>query len=191
MWKYEHIDETRQRLLSKGIIDLGGDIDEAMVMYVRDSLMILATNDNPDIKVRITCDGGNVRVGLAIYDMLKGYPGHCTGIVFGFCRSFAVVVLQACNCRLALTHSTMKIHDVLVDIEKMKSEVILNRHKLDRFMESLAQDVKRDQKAINRIYSSRSGQSLKAIRQLSKEDHELTAKEALKLRLIDGIIEKY
>ena len=31
MWAYDHIDETRQRLLSKGIMDLGGEINEKMV----------------------------------------------------------------------------------------------------------------------------------------------------------------
>lgn len=190
MWKYDHIDETRQRILSRGIIDLGGDIDEDMGMYVRDSLMILAANENPDIKVIITSDGGNVKVGLAIYDMLKCYPGKITGIISGFCRSFASVVLQSCEVRLALPHAKMKIHDVLISIENLRSAVILNRGQLDQFMESLAQDVKQDQRAINDIFSLRSGQTLQTIRQLSREERELTAKEALKLRLIDGIVEK-
>ncbi|OGY48969.1 MAG: hypothetical protein A3B89_02990 [Candidatus Buchananbacteria bacterium RIFCSPHIGHO2_02_FULL_40_13] len=191
MWAYDHIDETRQRLLSKGIMDLGGEINEKMAMYVRDALMILATNDYPAIKVIITSDGGNVTIGLAIYDMLKSYPGKITGVACGFCRSFAMVVLQACDHRLALPHIKIKIHNVLVDIEKLKSEVVLNRGRLDRFMASLAQDVRRDQEYINKIYSRRSGQPPKTIRQLSKSDRELTAKEALKLRLIDRIVEKF
>ena len=75
MWLYEHIDETRKQLLSKNIIDLSGKVDEDMAMYVRDALMILTANNNPAIKVIITSGGGNVTVSLAIYDMLKNYPG--------------------------------------------------------------------------------------------------------------------
>lgn len=191
MWKYEHIDETRQRLLSKGLIDLGGEINEEMAMYVREALMILATNDNPAIKVIITSDGGNVRVGLAIYDMLKSYHGRVTGVICGFCRSSAMVVLQACGERLSLPHTKMKIHDVLVNIQELKSEVILNRRQFNQFYESLARDVRQDQRAINKIYSSRSGQSLRFIRQLSEEDRNLTVQEALEFGLIDKIVKKF
>ena len=191
MWKYDHIDETRQRLLLKGIIDLGGEVDEAMAMYVRDALMILATNDNPDIKVIIISDGGDVRVGLAIYDMLKSYHGKIIGIISGFCRSFAMVVLQACGERLSLPHSRMNIHDILVDIEKLKSEVILDPVQLNQYCESLVHNVRQDQQAIDEIYSLRSGQPLEVIRQLSGKNRNLTAQEALEFGLIDKIVEQF
>lgn len=190
MWKYDHIDETRQRLLSKGVLDLGGEVDEAMAMYVRDALMILVANGSPNIRVGITSDGGDVKVGLAIYDFLNCYPGRITGIVGGFCRSFAMVVLQACELRLSLPHARMKIHDVLVDIEKIKSEVILDRSLFDKFYDDLVIEVKQNQLDINQIYSLRSKRSIDFIRQLSEEDREISAQEALEFGLIDRIVSK-
>ncbi|PJE58545.1 MAG: hypothetical protein COU81_00180 [Candidatus Portnoybacteria bacterium CG10_big_fil_rev_8_21_14_0_10_36_7] len=182
MWKYEHIDETRQQLLSKGIIDLSGDIDEDMAMYIRESLMILATKGNPDIKIIITSNGGNVGVGLAIYDMLRIYPGRVTGEAKSFCRSMATVILQACDHRMASANSKIKIHNVLV--KDLSLSVLRNPQKITKLIASL----EADQKIINNIYSLRTGRSLKKITRESDKDIIMTAQEALEFGLIDEII---
>ncbi|MDO8669532.1 MAG: ATP-dependent Clp protease proteolytic subunit [Candidatus Buchananbacteria bacterium] len=182
MWKYDHIDETRQRLLSKGIIDLGGEVDEDMAMYVRDSLMILATNDNPEITIVFTSNGGSVVAGLAIYDMLKNYPGRKIGRVSSFCRSIAAIVLQACDWRIASPNSEIKIHNVAV--QSLGLDVLRHPKKIDECIK----DMERDQGIINQIYSFRTGQSLRAITRESNRDELMTAQEALEFGLIDEII---
>lgn len=182
MWKYSHIDETRQKLLSKGIIDLGGEMDENMAMYIRDAMRILATNDNPDIEIIITSNGGNITIGLDIYDMIRTYPGKTTGRVESFCRSIATIVLQACDHRLASRHSEIKIHNVTV--YKIKYDLITDPNKLDKFITEL----RSDQKKINEIYIKRTRRTANKIASQSKKDENMTAQEALKFRLIDEII---
>jgi len=188
MWLYEHIDETRKQLLSKNIIDLSGKVDEDMAMYVRDALMMLTANNNPAIKVIITSGGGNVTVSLAIYDMLKNYPGKKTGLVISFCRSMAVVILQACDERLALPHSLVGVHSILVDIEKLPSSITFTPKKILEFVEKVVKDARSAQGIIENIYRRRTGQTLKAIRQVSNKDYDMTAQEALTFGLIDAII---
>lgn len=182
MWDYSHIDETRQRLLSKCILDLCGEIDEEMAMYVRDSLMVLAANDNPDITVVLTSNGGDVTVGLAIYDMLVRYPGNITGEVKSFCRSMATVVLQACGHRIASANSQIKIHNVLVS--GLSLSVLRNPKKIA----ALIEDVEDDQRTINKIYSLRTGQNFKTVTRESDKDIGMTAQEALEFGLIDEIV---
>lgn len=188
MWKYDRMDEIRHKLLAKGIVDLAGEVDESMALYVREAIMILTANDQPDITIMITSNGGNVAVGLCIYDMLQNYSGEKTGIVNGFCRSMTTVILQACDHRQAMTHARIKIHDVVVDVEKLKTSIILDKKILHDFTTKMVDGVKYDLKVINGIYSRRSGQPLKAVSRLSKENRDLTAKEALAFGLIDQII---
>lgn len=182
MWDYSNIDATRRELLVRRVLDLCGEIDEDMAKYVRDSLIMLAANDNPDITVLITSNGGDVTVGLAIYDMLVRYPGKITGEVKSFCRSMATVVLQACSHRVATANSQIKIHNVLVN--SLSLSVLRNPKKIA----SLIEDVEADQRTINKIYSLRTGKSFKTVTKESDKDIGMTAEEALEFGLIDEIV---
>ncbi len=182
MWDYDHIDETRERLLSRRVIDLCGEVDENMAMYVRDSLMMLVANDNPDITVVITSNGGEVSVALAIYDMLVNYPGKVTGEIKSFCRSAATLIFQACGRRVISPNSKIKIHNILVS--GLSLSVMRNPKKIAIVIAGL----EADQRTINKIYSLRTGQSLKKVEKESNRDIEMTAQEALEFGLVDEII---
>lgn len=182
MWKYDHIDETRQRLLEKSIIDLSGEVDEDMIMYLRDAMLILATNNNPDIEIVITSNGGHASIGLNMYDLIRNYSGRTVGKVEGFCKSMATVVLQACDHRVCLCNSYIKIHNVNGEI------VSLDVFRDPKRLAKLVVRLEKKQSIIDNIYRSRNGRSLKAIARLSKKDIDLTAEEALEFGLIDEII---
>ena len=182
MWRYVHIDETRQGLLENGIIDLSGDVDEDMAMYVREALIILATKGNPDIKIIITSNGGNVKIGFNIYDMIRNYPGRITGEVNAFCRSIAMVILQACRRRTAMSNASLKIHNV------KQEDVSLNDLRNKKKLAALIASLEWDQNRINSLYSQHSGQSLRSINRLSNADRDMKVEEALALGLIDEII---
>ncbi|MFA6466938.1 MAG: ATP-dependent Clp protease proteolytic subunit [Patescibacteria group bacterium] len=106
-----HLNQEELALLSRGIVDLHGNVTGDTFEYVRDCLTSLAAKDYPDITVWITSDGGNIDAGLNIYDILRNYPGRVTGLVIGSARSIALVILQACNERQAHTNSTVFLHD--------------------------------------------------------------------------------
>ncbi|NCN07901.1 hypothetical protein GW933_04455 [Candidatus Falkowbacteria bacterium] len=188
MWKYDSIDPIRESLLFRHILDLSGPVDEEMAKYVHEAMIILQTEGNPDIRIMITSNGGNVDVGLCIYDLIKNYPGHVTGTVTTFCRSVAMAILQACDYRLAYFHAHLKIHDVLVDVNKLEASNVLNPRAFAKFMEQLVQGVKKDSQRINNIYVKCSGQSKKSISQISKAGQDLSAEEALAYGLIDEIV---
>ena len=83
MWKFKELDETQQKLLKSGIIDIGGSVDADMALYVREALLRLRAEGNPPVSLHITSSGGSVSIGLDIYDTIRLYLGQKTGIVTG------------------------------------------------------------------------------------------------------------
>jgi len=183
MWKFNEVSEDHQKLLNKGIIDIATDnIDGEAAIYVRQSLHILTTMDTPDITLIITSDGGEVEAGLAIYDMIRLYPGKVTGRVVGYARSMAVIILQACDVRECTQHSLIKIHNILRD--KVSLSSLRSKHKLDK----LYKDMECRQASLYRVLSQRSGQSISSVRKACGKEENWTAAEALRFGLIDKIV---
>lgn len=183
MWHYDHLDETKESLLSQGIIDLGGEIDDNMAMYVREALMVLTARNSPEIKIIITSDGGHIKAGLAIYDMLKRYNGRKVGLVNCFCRSVATVILQACTWRQASSHADIKIHNVAV------SWADLGDLRRPKKLAALIKALEKDQSSLNLIYSQRTGKNLIAVNRQSDNGQSMTAQEALSFGLIDEVLD--
>src|SRR5258706_13842770 len=112
MWGHNKLNELHRQLLDKNIIEIAGEVDADMIMYVREAMLRLIAKGNPDITVLINSNGGSVTCGLDIYDVLKYYTGKKTGIVQRFAKSMAAVILQACERRQTMRHSIIHIHHV-------------------------------------------------------------------------------
>lgn len=180
------LNELQAALLKNGIIDLQGDVGEKMFQYARDCLNCLAVNGNPAVRVQISSGGGGVTTGLMIYDMLRLYPGEKTGVVVGFARSMATVILQACDSRLCTQNSFLFLHYVrcreMIGLEDME-----DKKKLKKIVDS----ARKDQERIFRILEEKTGKPRQRIIAWCKKgnnDEEISAKEALRYGLIDGII---
>ncbi|MEK7576131.1 MAG: ATP-dependent Clp protease proteolytic subunit, partial [Patescibacteria group bacterium] len=71
MWKHDNLDEVQLGLLKKNILAIGGEIDPPNAIYVREALLRLTAAGSPEITINITSDGGEVDIGLAIFDMIR------------------------------------------------------------------------------------------------------------------------
>lgn len=173
---------SQAALLAKKIIELRGEIDDAMATYVRDCLPLLVTMDSPDIKLWITSPGGSLLGGLFIFDSLVAYSGQITGTIIGYGQSMAVAVLQACDLRQATPHARILIHDPI--ITQLSLNTLASRRKLGK---ALAAQEKYFQR-IYKIFSARSGRSLREVHALCKKETELFPEQAKKFGLIDKIV---
>ena len=182
MWKYDNLSKFQLELLDKGILQLGGSVDEEMAMYVQESLLRLKARGSPAIEVRITSNGGSVSTSLNIYDMLRMYPGEKTGIVEGFARSMAAVVLQACEKRKALKHCKILIHHI--SKSSVSLDVVLDETKL----RELRADLEKDQARIYTIFSEKTKKNAEDVKAKCAEDTDMTAEEAQSFGLIDEIL---
>ncbi len=156
---------------------LSGDVDEAM--WIAFAKQISRVRPTQPIIVNITSDGGDWYYGIAIYDWLKLHPSEVTIRVWGAAMSMATVILQAGDNRLIAPSAELMIHNVhggkdgsIQDIEEEVSN--LNRLR-DKMYE---------------IYAEKSGKSVAFWRKKCQKDYYLTAEEALKLGLVDGIIRR-
>jgi len=173
--------ETRLKLLERGIFWIHGEIIGSMMQEVLESLAILDSNGSPDVEIRITSGGGSYTIGLDVYDAIRRYKGKKTGVVYGHARSMAAIILQACEKRLALPNSRILIHNINareVSLDTLEDEVRLQK---------MVRAMKTDQDAMHKILMHRTGKSKEEIEKTCAKNTEMNAKQALEYGLIDSI----
>lgn len=177
MWN----DKLRLALLKQNIILLGGNINDGTFFDLSEAILGFIADGAPPITIIITGDGGDIDIAMQIHDLLKLYQGETTGIVYGWARSAAVIVLQACKKRLITPSSFIQVHPVstngiplgdLKDLDKMKEIT-------DRFQQK--QDEIRD------LIATRSRQDPERISQIIQTGAMMDAKTAIANGFIDGI----
>lgn len=182
MWEYDQLSEVQLALLDQEIIDLGGDVDADMVRYAREALLRLVARGSPEITVKITSGGGDVRIGLDIVDLLNAYPGKKIGQVFGFAKSMAAIILQACDVRQCSRHGVVLIHYVSL------RQVNLDQLRDAKKVEEMVIEMTKSQERINAILMARTKKSADEINTANKAEKDFSAEEALAFGLIDEII---
>lgn len=182
MWKYDNLSQVQAELLKKRIIDLHGDVDQNMFLYVREAFMRLTTEDSPDVMITITSNGGDVFIGLSIFDVIANYAGKKTGLVTGYARSMAVVILQACNLRKAARHSYFLTHHI------SRSSISLDVMRNKKKMSNARAELEKSQKRLYKILIDKTGKSQKEVTKLNREGKDITSEEALSFGLIDEVI---
>lgn len=170
------------RLLNERIIFLGEDVNEHTANVVVAQLLHLAyTDPKKDIKLYINSPGGSVYDGLAIYDTIQYITPDVQTIGIGLQASMGAFLLSSGTKgkRFALPNSRIMIHQPssgtkgkITDQEIMLKEGVYLKQKL------------------NDILAKNTGQKLSKIEKDSDRDFWMSADEAVKYGLIDGVISK-
>lgn len=176
------LNSIQEKLLERHIIDLEGEVKDVMVIYVREAIMRLIADGSPPITVCLTSSGGSVDIGLDIYDFLRLYKGKKTGIVAGYSQSMAAIILQACDVRQCMRHSSVLIHHV------QRRKVSLDDLRSPGKIKKVRDDLEKSQEKLYAILEKRTGKSRKEITDVCAKDTDMTSEEALAFGLIDEII---
>lgn len=175
-------------VLAKRRIILLGEITDYRIDEIMSQLMALNLESSQEIKMVINSDGGEVDPGLWLYDALKMIATPVTGIVVGRCNSTALVVLQACQRRVATKHSSFLCHFV-----RYSARFPINNG-FEKKLKSRVEKARASQKYFEDILSERTKLSREEIVKLMKEGEsvgEISAERAKDLGLIDEVVEKY
>lgn len=141
-------------------------------------MSLLESLDEAPISLIFNCPGGSVLNGFSVYDRINTSNCVVDAAVYGEAASMGTIIMQACRHRYLSPNSTLMIHDGNITIANQS-------------VRSSANFTKFTEKVLDRchaIYESRTGLSKKFWGEKFSHDTFLTAREAIKLKLADGII---
>jgi ATP-dependent Clp protease protease subunit len=176
--------ETRKLLLKQKPprIELANNVEGPMYTQVGQSLAFLRGHGSPELQIAISSGGGDVDIGLDIYDMIRLYPSKTTGLVINRAASMAAIILQACTVRQCAPHASILIHHI------SRRSVTLDQLRDSKKLKELRDDMEKSQDRLYKILQERTGQPLHKIKSVCAKDEYMDARAALKFGLIDNIV---
>ncbi|MCL2859591.1 MAG: ATP-dependent Clp protease proteolytic subunit [Oscillospiraceae bacterium] len=172
------------RLLKDRIIFLSEDVNHTTASLVVAQLFFLESEDpDKEIFLYINSPGGSITDGMAIYDTINYIKCPVSTMCVGLAASMGAVLL-ACGTkgkRFATPNAEIMIHQPLISggLSGQTTEIKIHAEHMIRTREKL-----------NRILSEKTGQPLEKINEDTERDNFMTAEEALKYGIIDGILDK-
>lgn len=139
-------------------------------------------NEIPDgttVELHINSDGGSVKEGVAIYNLLKQKANKKIGIVDGVAHSVAFLILQACDTRKMCLGTSALIHNMWMYCSGNATQLRKYADDLDDMMESNRQ-----------VFMERSTISEDELKELMEKETYLTPDKALEYGLIDEVMKK-
>ena len=173
------------RLLKDRIIFLGEQVDATTASLVIAQLLFLESEDpEKEIFLYINSPGGSITDGMGIVDTMNYIKCPVSTICVGMAASMGAVLLASGEKgkRYVTPNAEILIHQPLIaggGLSGQTTEIKIHADHMVKTREKL-----------NKLLSDRTGQSLETIQKDTERDNYMTAEEALKYGLIDGIMEK-
>ena len=172
------------RLLKDRIIFLSEDVNHATASLVIAQMLFLESEDpDKEISFYINSPGGSITDGMAIVDTMNYIKCPVNTICIGLAASMGAVLLAAGTKGkgMATANAEIMIHQPLISggLAGQTTEIKIHADHMVKTREKL-----------NKFLSERTGQTIETIQKDTERDNYMTAEEALKYGLIDGIMEK-
>ena len=173
------------RLLKDRIIFLGEQVDATTASLVIAQLLFLESEDpEKEIFLYINSPGGSITDGMGIVDTMNYIKCPVSTICVGMAASMGAVLLASGEKgkRYATPNAEILIHQPLIAGGGLSGQTTEIKIHADHMLKT--------REKLNKLLSDRTGQSLETIQKDTERDNYMTAEEALKYGLIDGIMEK-
>ncbi len=140
-------------------------------------------DDDREIKVVISSEGGDESVGYAIYDALVAYStfGHVTTVGYGQVCSIASLVLQAGNFRLLSPNCVFMIHNGSVEVVNSVDS---------KMLAEIAHHFKVNNERYYACLAKRCGIPVDKVRKWCDDERFFSAEEAIKAKFADKIVKE-
>ena len=167
------------RLLKDRIIFVAGPIFDGMANAVVAQLLFCqGKKDDEPIHMYINSPGGVITSGMAILDTMQYVTAPIHTYCIGQAASMGAILLAMGDKRYSLPRARVMIHQPLGGARGQASDI-----------EIQAREILRIKKDLNQMIADRCGMSLEEIDKATDRDNFLSAEEALKMNLIDEIVE--
>ena len=168
------------RLLKDRIILLGTPVDDNVANLIIAQLLFLQSDDpKKDIDLYINSPGGSITAGLAIYDTMQVLSCDVKTYCIGQAASMGAVLLAAGTPkkRFALPNARIMIHQPWGGTQGTVADINIQ-----------AQEILRLRTNLNKILADHTGQAVKKITEDTERDYFMSAAEAQKYGLVDGVV---
>lgn len=167
-------------MLKNRQVALLGPVDEDSVNSLITQLLYLEQNaPGEEITFYINSGGGEVRNGLALYDVMQYITSPVHTVCVGLAASMAAVLFAAGDKRQLFVHSKVMIHDPAISGN-------LTRKALE--LQVMSQDLMETRQALAEILAKHTGQPLESILEKTMNDCYFDADGAIEFGLADSII---
>jgi len=173
------------RLLKDRIIFLGEDVNATTASLVIAQMLFLESEDpDKEISLYINSPGGSITDGMGIVDTMNYIKCPVSTICVGLAASFGAVLLAngEKGKRFATPNAEILIHQPLIGGNGIAGQTTEIKIQADHMIKT--------REKLNKLLSDRTGQSIETIEKDTERDKWMTAEEALKYGLIDGIMDK-
>ena len=173
------------RLLKDRIIFLSEDVNQTTASLIIAQMLFLESEDpEKEISFYINSPGGSVTDGLGIVDTMNYIRCPVTTICIGMAASMGAVLLASGTKgkRFATPNAEILIHQPLIGGQGISGQTTEIKIQADQLVKT--------RQRLNKILSEATGQNLEQVEIDTERDHYMTAEEALKYGLIDGIMDK-
>ena len=173
------------RLLKDRITFLSEDVNQTTASLIIAQVLFLESEDpEKEISFYINSPGGSVTDGLGIVDTMNYIRCPVTTICIGMAASMGAVLLASGTKgkRFATPNAEILIHQPLIGGQGISGQTTEIKIQADQMVKT--------RQRLNKILSEATGQSLEQVEIDTERDHYMTAEEALKYGLIDGIMDK-
>ena len=170
------------RLLRERIIFLVGPVNDGTAnLVVAQMLFLESENPDKDIFLYINSPGGSVSAGLSIFDTMQFIKPDVSTLCMGMAASMGSFLLMAGakGKRGALPNSRIMLHQPSGGAQGQASDI-----------EIQAREIIKTREQLNRIYSSRTGQTVERIAADMERDFWMSPTEAAEYGLIDQVLDK-
>ncbi len=133
------------------------------------------------ITLYINSPGGEVKSGLALYDVLRMIKSPVRTVVIGTASSMGAILFLAGEKRCMTAHSQIMIHDPSIRMGDVPAKALSVQETLEGLMKS--------REELAKIIAERTGKTLKSIYAKTKGDAFFSAKEAVEFGLATEILE--
>lgn len=177
----ERVYDLASRLLKDRIILLNDAIDTQLATSIVAQLLVLESeNSEAPITIYINSPGGSITDGLAIYDVMNKIKCPVITVCVGMAASMAAFLLS-CGSRgkrYCLPNSTVMIHQPIGGVQGQAVEIKIVATRILNLYDKLAE-----------IMSKNSFIDKETMKEALDRDNYLTPEEALKMGLVDKIID--
>ena len=182
--KEEKSIKIQETFLKERKVFLWGEVSDKSARDVTEKLLYLEMDaPGEEITFYINTPGGSITAGMAVYDTMKLISSPIKVVVTGMAASMGSILLCGADKgkRFLYPHSRVLIHQPLISGQMVAVAVDIHIQ---------AQEMERLRDELNAILAESSGQPLEKIQKDTDRDFYMTADEAIKYGLADGIVEK-